>query len=223
MTLSPNRYAGRLAALAAGVALVTERALAQVVVVDVNESYDNSHGVGAFYFNPVGNQHGGTELSTSAQGLIEFTSTSWVVSTTNIGFVGVSGTPDKFSAVTSGSLVGPDLNFVSGRLFGDDFPKTSSYYLGYAVAGQGSGGNETWYGWLELDTSAATSYPYPYQVVRYAYATDGSAIEVGDISASAIPEPAVSAMIFGLIAIGLLGYRRLKAARSAVARAAVTH
>jgi hypothetical protein len=217
-----------LAALAAGVALVTERALAEVVVVDVKASYEGFPLVGTFYFNPVGRDFGDTPLATSAQGLIEFTTSSWAVSTTNMGFVGVSGTSDEFSAVTSGSWVDSNLDFVSGSKLDAGgtaplYPNTSSYYLGYAVAGQGSGGNETWYGWVELDTSAAATYPYTYQVVRYAYAKDGSAIEVGDISASAIPEPAVSAMIFGLVAIGLLGYRRLKAAKSAIARAAVAH
>jgi hypothetical protein len=194
-----NKYAARLAALAASTVLAAHEAAAQVTVVEVNLTVT---GVSDFVrINPTGTQF---VQGTTAGGFSPFfdfkvtASGANITGTSQMGWIGTLTGPYGRSAtnLAPGEMVETGDTFVlNGTLVGIVGAPETTFYLGY----RSTAGN---YGWAEFATEDGTQLDLT--LVRYAFeATPGVGIEVG-----AIPEPAVSAGIFGVLATGFLGWRR---------------
>lgn len=62
------------------------------------------------------------------------------------------------------------------------------------------------YGWFEVSRENTTSYSVA--LYSYAYEDSGTGIVAG--ATSSIPEPGMTAAIFGLVAVALIGFRRIR-------------
>jgi len=204
--MSENKYATRLAALAAGTALVAHEAAAQVTVVEVNLTVT---GTGDFLrFNPTGTQFVQGTTAGGFSPYFEFKVTSAganITGNSQMGWIGTFTGPFGRSAtnLTAGDTVDAGDTFVlNGTLVGIVGAADSTFYLGYRTA-VGS------YGWAEFFTDEGTDSDLT--LVRYAFeGTPGVGIQVG-----AIPEPGVTAGIFGVVAIALAGWQQRRRRRAA--------
>lgn len=205
---APSKYAARLGALAAGAALVAHHAMAAVVVVDVNltTGYNppyNNH----LYVNPAGTQFG---IGSGFSGLspqIDFvnTSLSFWATTTTVGFVGSSS---NISTLSGGKVIDSGSNFITGATL--SLPSNANgIFVGYSVPNQGVSSDQTWYGWAQLSTNSTAG---TFSLTRYAFDDTGGAIT----TPSAIPEPGVSALLFGVFALGFIGFCRWRRGSGAV-------
>jgi hypothetical protein len=196
--MTENKYAARLAALSAGTALLAHEAAAQVTVVEVNLTIT---GVGDFVrINPTGTQFVQGTTAGGFSPYFEFKVTSAganVTGTSQMGWVGTFTGPYGRSAtnLTAGDVVDAGDSFVlNGTLVGIPGAADSTFYAGYRT----TGGN---YGWAEFSTDDGTALDLT--LVRYAFeGTPGVGIQVG-----AIPEPGVTAGIFGAVALTLAAWQ----------------
>lgn len=204
--MNRNKYAARLTALAAGTALAAHEAAAQVMVVDVNLT--TSDVANFIRIRPNGTQFGQATTGVGSP-FFEFKVTSAganVTGTSEMGWIGVMNTGSGFfgfadSLAPGTTIDATDSYIMNGQAIGLFAPPASTFYVGYRYNPAFSG-NIT-YGWVELATANGTTSDLT--VVRYGFEmTPNTAIQVP----AAVPEPGMTAGVFGVFAAALAAYHR---------------
>lgn len=131
---------------------------------------------------PIGAGFCGSQLLVDAQGFDD--------STVHLGLLSES------------DVVDGNLSFTTNNYYISFAPYTtdSTYYIGFRFEQQGTGNDETYYGYFEVLTSSSFGTG---QLVGYAIGGDNEAVAV-----QAVPEPATIA--YGLGALAMVGYLLLK-------------
>lgn len=107
--------------------------------------------------------------------------------------------------LNAGDIIDSNLNFGSFQSY-SSISATVPTIVGYRMTGQGVGNNETYYGWLEFQ-SPGTSGSFTF--TRFAIEDSGQPI------VAAVPEPAATATLFGVIALlAVIGSRRFRGGRA---------
>lgn len=205
--MTKNKYAAQLTALAAGSAILTHKAIAQIVVVEVNYSEDFDAHL-HLYVNPAGTNFETSGFSNAYDPGLDMFSTGTVfgANTTNANFVG-TGTTTIYN-LTSGTTISSGSSFINSASSGGFdlvIPADESGYLGYSVPNQGASNDQTWYGWVQFTSNSSTEV---LSITRYAFNNAGGSINAGQTSA--VPEPGITAFLFGAFALGLIGISRWK-------------
>jgi len=218
MNTSPDRNSTlKTAGLGAALAFLATEAGAAIVYNDVEDKTANGSPCTAQVsasFDPIS----GETFACYGSAMYAIGLTNCAGNTT-FSFGNNPGTITSISVVSApvsaGSLIDSSLAWTD---FDSTGQSTPADFTGYAlnepalVAYRFTTDSETYlYGWAEFSTDYASSIQYV-GLYAFAYEDSGAGILAG--STSSIPEPGVTAAIFGLVAVALIGFRRLRAIRA---------
>jgi len=214
MKLSPERNSPlKLASgLGAALAFLTTEAVAAIQYVDTNPDVGASNSLDPVFagFNPITGETSGSlgfnpsvaiALVTNAcTGSLYFGCSPGTI--TSVGFLNTPLTANTVINASTGSWVdstssGSTVTLLSvgnysNALFAYRFKTTAD-------------ANTYLYGWAEFSSNSLS--PTSATLHAYAYEDTGAGIAAG---ATAIPEPGATAAIFGLAALALIGFRRIR-------------
>jgi len=218
MNTTPDRNSTlKTAGLGAALAFLATEAAAEVVYTDNSDvSYSCYSSVSAS-FNPITGATATGGYPQQAIGLMNFNCGGCSTSAgfyfgcsagtlTSVGFLN--------APVTAGTLIDASTgSWVDGTYYGSQV--TNANFTGYGVNDHAlvayrfktSADAGTYlYGWAEFSTGGYN--PANVSLYSFAYEDAGAGILAG--STSAIPEPGATAAIFGLFAVCVIGFRRLR-------------